>query len=206
MPNNRSIDAGRLNEPVEILALRETEPTVWAYVPAGRAWAANTLSEGRNLFSQVGVGARDAAVVLRRVPLTLGRVLRWRGGVLWPTSIVPMGRGHLEVHAAVVRVCRCRATRTENTLGEGNRAVPKTVMEVSFPGVLTERYSRYAREETHAEVETGYVLVTGKPIRLEPGDLVAVLDGTAPGTYAVEAVHILDEHKNEYEMSRRGDV
>ncbi len=41
MPNNsRSIDAGRLNEPVEILALRETEPTVWAYVPAGRAWAA----------------------------------------------------------------------------------------------------------------------------------------------------------------------
>lgn len=190
MPNNRSIDAGRLNEPVEILALRETEPTVWAYVPAGRAWAAITLSEGRNLFSQVGVGARDAAVILRRVPLTLDRVLRWRGGVLWPTSIVPMGRGHLEVHAAVVAVDTVRLRKDETT------------QAMTFPGVLTEKYARHTQEWPMSVNDLGLVLVVPKPVTLRPGTLV---EGRG-ALWEVLVPHELDPHKNEYEIGRTVDL
>lgn len=190
MPNNRSIDAGRLNEPVEILALRETEPTVWAYVPAGRAWAAITLSEGRNLFSQVGVGARDAAVVLRRVPLTLDRVLRWRGGVLWPTSIVPMGRGHLEVHAAVVMLDAVVQRSDGTTAGQ------------QFPGIFTEKYARHTQEWPMSVNDLGLVLVVPKPVTLRPGTLV---EGRG-ALWEVLVPHELDPHKNEYEIGRTVDL
>ena len=49
-----------------------------------------------NLFSKVGIGARDAAVIVRRQPLTLHHALRWGDTHLFLTSIVPMGRNHLE--------------------------------------------------------------------------------------------------------------
>ena len=79
-------------------------------------------------------------------------------------------------------------------------------MRVTFPAVLTEKYVRYEREDTHAESETAYVLVTGKPIELKEGDLVTVREGPARGTYHVQAAHWLDPYKSEYEMAWRGDV
>lgn len=65
------IDAGKLNQPVQVLELRETAPGVWEWVPARRTWASITLQPKTNLFSKVGIGARNAAVIVRRQPLTL---------------------------------------------------------------------------------------------------------------------------------------
>ena len=112
----------------------------------------------------------------------------------------------MEVQAAVVTPAACVATRREDTIGEAGRPVHKETMRVSFPGVLTEKYVRYEQEENHAESDVGYVLVTPKPIALLPGDLVAVQEGPAEGTYHVTARHVLDEYKNEYELAWRGDV
>ena len=83
---------------------------------------------------------------------------------------------------------------------------PAEGMRVTFPAVLTEKYVRYEREDTHAESEAAYVLVTGKPIELKEGDLVTVQEGPARGTYHVQAAHRLDPYKSEYEMAWRGDV
>ncbi|KGF56646.1 hypothetical protein HMPREF9460_00879, partial [Flavonifractor plautii 1_3_50AFAA] len=65
------IDAGKLNQPVQVLELRETAPGVWEWAPARRTWASITLQPKTNLFSKVGIGARNAAVIVRRQPLTL---------------------------------------------------------------------------------------------------------------------------------------
>ncbi len=200
------IDAGKLNQPVQVLELRETAPGVWEWAPARRTWASITLQPKTNLFSKVGIGARDAAVVVRRQPLTLHHVLRWGDTHLFLTSIVPMGRNHLEVDAAAVETVACTAVRTEDTVGENGRPVHGETMRVTFPAVLTEKYVRYEREDTHAESEAAYVLVTGKPIELKEGDLVTVREGPARGTYHVQAAHRLDPYKSEYEIAWRGDV
>ena len=71
------IDAGKLNKAAQVLELRETAPGVWEWAPVRRAWASITFQSKTNLFSKVGIGARDAAVVVRRQPLTLHHVLRW---------------------------------------------------------------------------------------------------------------------------------
>ena len=200
------IDAGKLNKAAQVLELRETAPGVWEWTPVRRAWASITFQSKTNLFSKVGIGARDAAVIVRRQPLTLPHALRWGDTHLFLTSITPMGRNHLEVDAAVVETVACAAVRTEDTVGENGRPVHREAMRVTFPAVLTEKYVRYEREDTHAESETAYVLVTGKPIELKEGDLVTVREGPARGTYHVQAAHWLDPYKSEYEMAWRGDV
>ena len=91
-------------------------------------------------------------------------------------------------------------------MGEAGRPTTAETMRVTFPGVLTEKYARYEREETHAENATSYVLVVPKEIQLKAGDLVTVQEGPAQGVYNVQICHVLDPHKNEYEIAWRGDV
>ena len=96
------LDAGRLSERLEVLELQETSTGVWAWATVRRAWAQVEQTTKTNLFSKVGVGARDAAVVLRRQSLTLRQALRWKGRHLFLTAITDRDRGHLDVAAALV--------------------------------------------------------------------------------------------------------
>ena len=200
------IGAGQLDQPLRVLELRETGSDVWEWAPLRTAWAQVEQTAKTNLFSKVGVGARDAAVVIRRQSLTLHNALRLGEQHLFLTSITDRGRGHLDVDAAVVEPVSCTATRTEDTVGENARPVTGETMRLTFPGVLTEKYARYEREETHAENETSYVLVTPKVIQLRSGDMVTVQEGPAKGVYHVAVCHVLDAWKNEYEIVWRGDV
>lgn len=184
-----SIDAGKLDKPAQVLELKETGAGVWEWTPVRRAWASITFQPKTNLFSKVGIGARDAAVVVRRQSLTLHNALRWGDIHLFLTSIVPMGRNHLDVDAAVVEVAQCQADMDE---GGG----------VQFPGVLTEKYLKFEQENPYATNALTYVLVTPKPIRLQRGGVVAV-NGT---DYAVQLAHELDPYKNEYEIARTEDL
>ena len=201
-----SIDAGKLNQPVEILTIQESPAGTWSWQSTRPARAQVELSTRSNLFSQAGIGARGAELVLRAQPLTLHQALLWGGQHLFLTAILPEGRLHLRVHAALVEPVACLAIRTEDTVGAAGRPVTEETMRLTFPGVLTEKYVRYEREETHDESDVSYVLVTGKPIVLKAGDLVTVQTGPAAGVYHVTACHVLDEYKNEYEIARRGDV
>ena len=141
---------------------------------SGRLWAQIAVDGGKNLFSSVGIGARGAELVLRRQPLTLHQAILWGEQHLFLTGITKLDRMHLSVQAALVEPVACLATRTEDTVGEAGRPTPAETMRLTFPGVLTEKYARYEREETHAEGETSYVLVTPKAIALKAGDLVTV--------------------------------
>ena len=178
------IDAGDLSERLELLELEETQPDTWEWVSRGRLWAQVEVDGGKNLFSSVGIGARNAKLVLRARPLSLCQALRWKGQHLFLTGITKLDRMHLNVQAALVNVVMCLATRTEDTVGAAGRPVAAETMRISFPGILTEKYAKYEREETHAENDTGYVLVVPKAVSLKAGDLVTVQDGPAKAVYA----------------------
>lgn len=184
------IDAGKLNKAAQVLELRETAPGVWEWVPARRTWASITLQPKTNLFSKVGIGARNAAVIVRRQPLTLHHALRWGDTHLFLTSITPMGRNHLEVDAAVVRVETVRQMAERDTVVQ------------TFPGVLTEKYVRHGQEWPMSVNEPGLVLVTPKAVTLPPGGLVEARGAL----WEILAPHELDEFKNEYEIGRTVDL
>ena len=201
-----SRDAGSLRERLQVLTLTEDPAGAWTWQPVRQARAQAELTTRSNLFSSAGIGARGAELVLRAQPLTLHQALLWGGQHLFLTAILPEGRLHLRVHAALVEPVACLAIRTEDTVGAAGRPVTEETMRLTFPGVLTEKYVRYEWEETHDESDVSYVLVTGKPIALQAGDLVTVREGPAADVYHVTACHVLDEYKNEYEIARRGDV
>lgn len=201
-----SMDAGSLRERLQVLTLTEDPAGTWTWQPVRQARAQAELTTRSNLFSSAGIGARGAELVLRAQPLTLHQALLWGGQHLFLTAILPEGRLHLRVHAALVEPVACLAIRTEDTVGAAGRPVTEETMRLTFPGVLAEKYVRYEREETHDESDVSYVLVTGKPIALQAGDLVTVREGPAADVYHVTACHVLDEYKNEYEIARRGDV
>ena len=78
----------------------------------------------------------------------------------------------------------------------------RTTDEMTFPGVLTEKYVRHEQEWPMSVNELGLVLVTPKVITLCPGCLVEAR-GAA---WEVLAPHELDPYKNEYEIGRRVDL
>lgn len=184
------IGAGKLDQPLEVLELRETSAGVWEWVAVRRAWAQVEQTAKTNLFSKVGVGARDAAVVLRTQPLTLHNALRWKGQHLFLADITKRDRNHLYAGAALVM------TDTVKLLAD------ETVEGMIFPGVLTEKYARHEQEWPMSVNELGLVLVTPKAITLRPGCLVE----TRGAAWEVLAPHELDQYKNEYEIGRRVDL
>ena len=186
----RTIGAGALSHPLRVLELQETTPGVWEWVPIRTAWASVEQTTKSNLFSKVGVGARDATLILRRQNITLHHALRWGEQHLFLTSITRRDLNYLEVGAALVTVDTVHLREDETTAG------------MTFPGVLTERYAKHQQEWPMSINELGLVLVTPKPITLRPGCLVEVR-GAA---WEVLVPHELDAYQNEYEIGRRVDL
>ena len=203
------ISAGDLRERVSILSLGfEEANNRYQWTETRKIWADVELDTRSNLFSSVGIGARGVTFTIRRNrELSLHQAFSWKGKHCFLTSIIPHDHaGYLTVKAALVDVVTCLATRTEDTVGEAGRPTAAETLRVTFPGILTEKYVRYEREETHAESDTSYVLVTPKKVQLKEGDLVTIQEGPGKGVYHVTVCHVLDEYKNEYEIAQRGDV
>ena len=180
-----SIDAGALRDRLEVLELREGPEGAWTWQSIRKAWGQVELNTNKkNLFSGVGIGARGTEIILRRQALTLGNALRWGKQHLFLTAILPEGRLHLRVQAALVETVECRAGG------------------MVFPGVLTEKHLKWEQPEPYSINRITYVLVTPKTVELTRGKLV-----TAAGTnYEVQLAHVLDPWKNEYEIVRTEDL
>ena len=203
---SRYIDAGSLDERLELLELQETAANTWEWVPIRRIWAKVEQTAKTNLFSKVGVGALDAAVVIRRQSLTLHQALRWKGQHLFLTSITKRDRMYLDVQTALVSVVTCIGQGYTTTVGAGNRPEKQEKPEQTFPGVLTEKYVRYETQDSYAKAKRLLVLVTPKAVELLEGDLVTVTEGPAAAVYNVQTRHVLDEYKNEYEILYSRDI
>ena len=180
-----SIDAGALRDALEVLELTKSPAGTWTWTTVRKAQGRVTLATKHNLFSSVGIGARGAEILLRRQALGLHNALLWGEQYLFLTAILPEGRLHLTVQAALVDLAQCR-----------------TEAGASFPAVLTEKHLKWEQPEPYSINRITYVLVTPKTIRLQRGGLVGV-DGT---NYEVQLAHVLDPWKNEYEIMRREDL
>lgn len=198
--------AGKLDRPAWILELRETQPGVWTWERMRESWMFCELQNRRNLFSQTGVGARDAQLVLWRQDITLHNAIFSRGQHFFLTAITDRNRNQLDVTAALVEPVRCVAQPWHNEKGAGNRAERVNDPPVTFPGVLTEKYIRYQSEDSYAKSVGTYVLVTPKVIQLREGVLVTVQEGPAAAVYNVQVCHALDKYKNEYEIAFSRDI
>lgn len=184
-----SIDAGKLRDTLQVLELREDPAGTWTWQEVRKARGQVELSTSRNLFSTVGIGARGAEIILRRQPLTLHNALLWGERHLFLTAILPQGRLHLRVEAALAEPVECR----EGMDKEGG---------VRFPGILTEKYMKWEQPEPYSVNRLAYVLVTPKTIQLQRGGLV----GVSGVNYEVQLAHTLDPWKNEYEIVRTEDL
>lgn len=204
------VDAGSLDQRLTLLSLQETSPNAFAWVEVGKVWANVTQDGSKNYFSSVGLGARNAKIIMRRSPIDMAQALRWGSQHLFLTSITQRDRMHWDVAAALVDVVTCAMDRTTTQVDKanGNRPIKVQAPTVTFPGVLTEKYQRsqYDREDTHAKAASTYILVTPKAVVLEEGDVVTVQEGPAKAVYTVQGSHVLDRYKNEYEIVWSRDV
>lgn len=187
-----SIDAGQLRERLQVLELARADQKTWTWKCVRMAPGHVELGTGNNLFSSVGIGARDCSLVLRAQPLTLDQALRWGDQHIFLTSIQPgIDRGHLAVRGALVDLVDCVADVHGPESGQ-----------LKFPAVLTEKYVRYGQPDPYATNQITYVLVTPAVVDLQRGGLVTV----AGVNYVVQTAHVLDPHKREYEILRTDDL
>ncbi len=184
-----SVDAGKLRDVLQVLELKESPEGTWTWQKVRKARGAVELSTGRNLFSSVGIGARGAEIILRRQPLTLHNALLWGEQHLFLSAILPEGRLHLRVQAALVEPTECQADMDQRG-------------GIRFPGILTEKYMKWEQPEPYSVNRLAYVLVTPKPIQLQRGSLV----GVSGINYEVQLAHTLDPYKSEYEIVRTEDL
>lgn len=207
------MDVGKLRHRLTVLGLRtavrgDGETTHW-FATSDCVWGKVELGTGNNLFSRVGIGARDATITLRNRPLSLFHAIQWNGLHLFLTSIDEED-GFITAKAAVVNPSGWTATQYETGIdrGKDNRPKRDELPPLHFPGVLTEKYLGYAppAEDGHATGKMRFVLVTPKIVGLSPGDLVTNSGSDVAGTYVVEVCHCLDAYKNEYEIYRKGSV
>ena len=124
---DKIIDAGQLQERVEVLHLQETAPRRYSWAVERRTWAAVDLTGRRQAFSTYGVGAAGVKLTIRRQDISLAHALRWRGQHCHIVTISSQGRGYLTVEAALVEVSACADRHRD----------------VEFPAILAERYLRF---------------------------------------------------------------
>lgn len=181
---------GAMNRWMQVLRLEKTK-TGWVWGEERGTWAGLSLGTEKNLFSRVGLGARNCTMHLRAQRLSLDQALKWGTQHIFLTSIQPgEDRGHLLVQGAFVELADCAASTPHSPDGE------------TFPAVLTEKYLAHEQMNPYAVNRLTYVLVTPKVIVLQRGGIVAV-NGIR---YEVQVAHSLDPHKNEYEIFRTDEL
>ena len=190
------MQAGTFDSPAVILRLNQQGDT-YKWQEAGRIWTKAESQSKTNLFSKVGLGQKSIHFTMRKRPLTLHDAIQWQGKHCFLTDIREIDRMYLEVTTALIDPISCTAFHTDQTLDALNRPAFGDIRIASFPGFLTEKYLGFEQKEIHTETQTTYVLVTPKAVVLQSGNLVQV----GEDFYTVKIIHVLDEYKNEYEIT-----
>ena len=198
-----------LDDKVEVLTLQKTGDE-YRWERERLVWASVSTDSRSNVFSSVGTAAIGVTVTMRNDGrFDLSKAMRWAGKFLFPTAIeVGEARDRVAVKAAVCDfVSPCTATGYTTVLGEGNRPQKVEKTPLTFPGIVTGKWSGYERNDTHAAEDNVLVLVTPKEIMLEVGDLVTIQEAILQAVYNVQKRHLLSGvNKNEYELAYSRDV
>lgn len=200
------MDAGKLNERIEILKLtainRDSLPG-YEWQPECQIWAKADEPSKSNIFSKVGISARSAHFIVRRLNLSLFNAIRWKGHFCFLSAVTSIDRRYLDISAAQVSPIECALYRTKDAEDKYHitQLDDSPAPVLFFPGVLTEKYLGSAEEKARYEQTLRYVLVAPKAVELHEGELVEA----DTKKYRVMLCHDLDEYKNEYEIERAED-
>lgn len=221
------MNAGELNQLVTVLKLVSDGDAGWSWSAQKTIWAKVKQDGGQgkmNLFSRVGLGAKTELFTMRVGSYTLHHALRWRGKHYFITDIRELeDRRFCMVETAAIEPIICVAERPVFGTDALKRPVALEPVRVCFPACAMEKYLGWEQKKPMAVNETAYVIVTPKAVQLRSGDLVRMSpcpDEAAPGStkmgensvlpqkpaYTVTVCHVLDEYKNEYEVTRQADV
>lgn len=195
------MQVGELNQPVSILSLALTD-AVYGWSEVRQTWAKAEPQTGKNLFSQVGDGAKSVKFTVRKQALTLHNAFRWRGQFCFLTDITEADPLHDIITAAMIEPKTCiklEGTGQQDDLRRPDESEPAPVL--TFPGLLVEKYQGFQKQNPQSQVSVTYVLVTPKEIALAGGDLLKIGDLL----YSVQIVHDINDYKNEYEIGRTGE-
>lgn len=174
------------------LSVPQTEKGVYSYTEYRRLSCCAKLTNKSNIFSKIGIGARDVKFTIRHNGyLQIHDRLLWRNNNCFITSITPLDRLYDEVDCAIAEVKMCKL------YSQGEAAGP------TFPGILTERYVNYSEpSDPYSVNDECFVLVSPKQIVMPPGALCEV----SGVKYHIRTAHLLDPYKNEYEILRQSDL
>lgn len=192
-----------------ILKLAETEPNTYAWVENKSLWVNlehrdKLHSYKLNLFSRVGIGTKSVVFTARKISgIDLHCAIQYKGKQYFITDINSDSPLYMTITTADIQPLSCVATRSDEKEGPNKSSIMETSELSRFPAVMTEKYMGFKQEEPMAQTTVTFVLVTPKPVILEENDLVSIENS---GKYAVIACHMLDEYKNEYEITRKEDV
>lgn len=197
------MQAGEMNRRISILEFSKIEHG-YEWVTVKNTWAKVQRKSLKNLFSQIGIGADTAIFTVHRQPLTLHQAILWNGEHYFLTDIadVESSKMYYEVTAARVYPVPCAVTHFKTVLNELKNPVAQEKETVVFPAILTEKYAGFEQKEPQAVTKITYVLVVPKAIILPISDVVEI----QRKKYCVQVAHILDEYKNEYEVTYEGDA
>ena len=174
-----------------------------------KLWADILIDGKKNLFSQVGIGARNAIFVIRyNDSITLFDAIKYQNKHYLITQIDDLEKKYRKITAAEALLANCKFKGVEYLKDKYNRPIAQELPCISFEACFTEKYVGYTETPVSANTETILVAITPKIIDLNVGDAIEVLDGSTVknGFYIVQKVHKLDEYKNEYEVLLKDDV
>ena len=200
---SKSMNYGELSSKVDILEFTETSDSVYEWLAIKTVWAKIEHQLISVIFSKHGVTARSAKLSMHSRPeLTLHNALASpKSGHFFVTDINRDVPGVDTVSVAIIEPIECKIERVETVRGANNRPQVTKLSPLTFPGYITEKYIRQTQNEPMSYSETRYVLVTPKVIEIKTGDIVDV----GGLKYEMVIPHLLDPHKNEFEILRRSD-
>ncbi len=189
---------------VQLLNLAHPTEHRWEWVEAKTMWTHMEHQNKANLFSRVGIGVKTVLFTLRKTSgITLMAALCYKGRHYFITDINIDDPVLMTVTTADIQPVDCIVTREKEVEGPNKSSVMVQDAVLRFPACLTEKYVGYTQQEPMAQTTVTYVLVTPKPVELQTNDLVAI---AGRGNFRVQVAHLLDDHKNEYEITKVEDV
>lgn len=190
---------GQLKDKIDIVSIF-VEANDYSWNIKRSVWARVEPTTKRNIFSEQGFSAKLINILVRKCDVTLHNAIRWNQKHCIITDIIEKDRMYYEISAALIEPVICFAEReNEPELDELNRPIYNDAAnKISFPAYITEKYVRQTEDVAMSTVESKYVLVSPKEIRLDDGNIVEV-DGEP---FEILVSHTLSDYKNEYEVRR----
>lgn len=205
------MNPGRLNRRVTVCEAVTVEGG-FGWEPVAIVWADVVSEPKKCVYSSVGAAGDTTTVFTVRYnrAFSPGMSILYNKAGYVIASVTDVEDRHqiAEISAAKCRLRCCTLYRLSSDVDENMRPVEGLNRVMSFPAFAAEKYAGY-KLGYFGEVDETLVLVTPKIVCLDLGDVVTI-DGMKHNGkqvyHNVQATHVLNEYRNEYEITVKKEV